>query len=62
MLVQFVFQLKVLTDTILCNFTAVFHVVCRCFIIGRRSVENLARLVNFSVAYMVTSKLVNIGA
>ena len=33
------------TDTILCHFTAVFHVVLRCFIIGRRYVENPARSV-----------------
>ena len=30
---------SVFTDTILCNFAAVFHVVCRCFIIGRLSVH-----------------------
>ena len=44
MLVQFVFQflIKDFTDTILFHFTAVFYVVCRCFIIGRRCVENPA--------------------
>ena len=36
-----------ITDTILCHFTAVFHVVFRCFITGRRYVENPARFVNF---------------
>ena len=30
---------QVFTDTILCNFTAIFHVFCRCFIIGRLSVH-----------------------
>ena len=34
--VCFQYRIEDFTDTILCHFTAVFHVVFRCFIIGRR--------------------------
>ena len=45
-------ELKI-SDTILCHFTAVFHVVFRCFIIGGRYVENPDRFVKFYTKNMV---------
>ena len=32
-------ELKISQTPFFCHFTAVFHVMCRCFIIGRRFVE-----------------------